>query len=324
MVKAIVAEKAGSSDVLLIKDIKLRELKDQDVLVKHEAIGLNFIDINLRKGLYDFKFPGILGCEAAGYVEAVGKEVRDFKKGDRVAYATIQHGAYSEKRVIDQKYLVPLPDDIDFSDAAALLLKGMTAHYLLRRTFFVTDKNIVLIYAAAGGTGQLLCKLAMHYGATVIAVVGSKEKAQKVSSLGVKMIINRSEEDVATAVKKHTNNHGVHVVYDSVGQATFQKSLECLCDFGLMVNFGSASGTAQYDLSLMKEKCLFLTFPNIFVYKRNRPELLLSANEVFSLLRDKVIQPDVYRAYTFSQIKEAHEDIANQKTMGQCILLPIT
>lgn len=322
MVKAIVAEKAGSPDVLSIKEVTLRSLKDEEVLVKHEAIGLNFVDTNSRKGLYGFKFPGILGCEAAGYVEAVGKEVRDFKKGDRVAYGSVKYGAYSEKRIIDQKYLVPLPDYIDFADAAAMLLKGMTAHYLLRRTFFITGRNVILIYAAAGGVGQILCKLGMHYGASVIAVVGSEEKRKKVSSLGVRMIINYENEDIVESVIKHTSNQGVHVAYDSIGKDTFQKSLECLCEFGLMVNFGSSSGTMQYDLTTIREKSLFLTFPSLFVYKKNRVELLLSANEIFALLKDKTIQPDIYRTYTFSQIKEAHHEIESKKTMGQSILLP--
>jgi NADPH2:quinone reductase len=323
MVKAIVAERAGLANVLELKEITLKPLKSTEVLIRQEAIGLNFIDISRRRGSQAFEFPGILGCEAAGTVEAVGTQVTDFKVGDRIAYATAPSGAYSEKRNIDQKYLVPLPNYVSFKDAVAILLKGMTAHYLLRRTFFVTDRNTILVYAAAGGVGQFLCKLAMHYNASVIAVVGSEEKKKKVSGLGVPIVIDYSREDVLSLIKQHTNDQGVNVVYDSIGRDTFATSLACLGDFGLMVSFGSSSGSIPaIDLEKMSAKCLFLTLPNLFVYKKSRPELLLSANEVFALFKQRVIVPDIFKTYNFSQIKEAHDDIESRKTYGQCILIP--
>jgi len=323
MVKTIVIEKAGTPDILSFKDVDLRKPKEKEVLVKHEAIGLNFIDIQYRRGSYPFAMPGVLGCEAAGVIEEVGEEAKDFKVGDRVAYATSPNGAYSEKRIIDQRYLVPLPEYVSFADAAAMLVKGMTAHYLLRRTFFVTDQNIVMTYAPTGGVGQILCVLAQHYGATIIAVVNSAKKYKKAKDLGIHIVINSEKEDLVESVMAHTNKRGVHVVYDSIGKDTFKSSLQCLSDFGIMVSFGTASGPLpSIDSNKLKKKCLFFTATNLFVYKRSREELLLSSNEVFSLIKQKVIVPDIYKKYTFSEIKEAHSDIENRKTMGQCILIP--
>jgi NADPH:quinone reductase len=323
MVKTIVIKKTGTPDVLCVKDMPLKKPKGKQVVVKHEAIGLNFIDINFRRGSYPFKIPGILGCEAAGYIEAVGEEADDFKIGDRVAYATAPNGAYSKKRIIDQRYLVPLPKYVSFTDAAAMLLKGMTAHYLLRRTFFVSDKNIIMTYAASGGVGQILCALGQHYKTTVIAVVSSKEKYNKAKALGTHIVINSEKEDVLASVMSHSLKRGVHVVYDSIGKDTFEMSLKCLSNFGIMVSFGAASGPIPpIDANKLKEKCLFFTATNLFLYKKSREELLLSSNEVFSLMKQKVIVPDIYKKYSFSEIKEAHSDIENRKTMGQCVLIP--
>jgi NADPH2:quinone reductase len=323
MVKVIVAERAGPPSVLVLKEITLKPLKTTEVLIRHEAIGLNSIDISRREGLQAFDFPGVLGCEAAGVVEAVGEQVTDFKVGDRIAYATTTYGAYSERRNIDQKYLVPLPSYISFTDAAAILHKGMTAQYLLRRTFFVTDRNVILIYDAAGEVGQFLCKLALHYKASIIAVVDSHEKRKKVEALGGHIIIDRFKEDVSTIVKQHTSGQGVHVVYDSIGRDMLDTSLQCLCDFGLIANYSSSYGAlTEANFSALREKSLFLTCTSLNVYKKSRPELLLSANEVFSLFKEGVLVPDIYKTYNFSRIKEAHEDIESGRTHGQCILTP--
>ena len=323
MVQTIVIEKAGSPDVLSLQDKPLRKPKNKEVVIKQEAIGLNFIDIHYRRGSYPFKMPGVLGCQGAGYIEEAGEEADDFKIGDRVAYATAPDGAYSEKRVIHQKYLVPLPEYISFIDAAAMLFKGIAAHYLLRRTFFVADSNVIMTYAAAGGAGQILCKLAQYYGATVIAVVSSEKKYKKVKDLGIHIVINAGKEDIVSSVMSHTLKRGVHVVYDSIGKDTFKTSLRCLGDFGLMVNFGNASGPVPpVDPSALRDKCLFFTATSLFTYKKTREELLLSSNEIFSLLKQKVIAPDIYKKYSFSEIQEAHSDIENRKTIGQCVLIP--
>jgi NADPH2:quinone reductase len=323
MVKVIMLQKNGAQDLFSIKDIELGNLKPTEVIVKHEAIGINFLDIHYRRGSRPFTLPGVIGCEAAGVIEKVGDKATDFKVGDRVAYATAPGGAYAEKRIIDQKYLVPIPEDVSSTDAAAILLKGLTAHYLLRRTFFVTDKNTIMTYAAAGGVGQIFCALAVHYGATLIAVAGSEEKCKKAKALGAHIVINAAKEDVLATVMSHTNNRGIHVVYDSIGKDTFETSLKCLGDFGLMVSFGDSSGPLPaIEPKKLSEKCLFFTATNLFVYKKSREELVLSAYEVFSLLKQKVILPDIYKKYSFDQIAEAHADIESRKTMGQCVLIP--
>lgn len=323
MVKAITIAKTGTPEVLSLTDQPLHKPKGEEVIIKHEAIGINFIDVHHRRGTHNFKTPSVLGCEATGYVEEVGKEATDFRVGDRVAYATAPNGAYSEKRIIHQKYLVPLPDYVSFTDAASMLFKGITAHYLLRRTFFVADVNIILTYVANDGVGEILCKLAQHYKATVIAIVDSEQKYKKIKSLGVNNIINSEKEDVVSSVMSHTLRHGVHVVYDPIGKDTFETSIKCLGDFGLMVNFDNISGNIPaIDPSILQKKCLFFTATNLFTYKKTRAELLLSANEIFSLLKQKVITPDIYKKYSFSEIKEAHSDIENHKVIGQCVLIP--
>jgi NADPH2:quinone reductase len=323
MSKTIILEKIGSPGLFTTKNIALEKPQGQEVVVKQEAIGINFIDIQYSRGAYPFKAPGILGCQAAGTIAEVGDKATDFKVGDRVAYATAPNGAYASSRIIDQRYLVPLPEYISFKDAAAMLFKGLTAFYLLRRTFFITDKNIVMVYAAAGGVGQILCSMATHFGATVIAVVGSEEKYKKVKALGTHIVINSAKEDVLASVMAHTQKRGVHVVYDSIGKDTFDTSLSALSDFGLMVNFGNSSGPIPpIDPAKLSKKCLFFTSPNIFIYEKSREELLLSANEIFALMKQKVIVPDVYNEYSFDQIGKAHSDIESRKTTGQCILIP--
>jgi NADPH2:quinone reductase len=323
MVKTIIIKKPGGPDLLSIQEAPLRKATGKEVIIKQEAIGINFIDILYRRGSYPFEMPGVLGCEAAGYVEELGDEADDFKVGDRVAYATAPNGAYAQKRIIDQRYLVPLPDYVSFTDAAASLLKGLTAHYLLRRTFFVSEQNVIMVYAASGGVGQILCALAQHYGATVIAVAGSAEKQKKAKALGTHIVINSAKENIYESVMAHTRKRGVHVVYDSIGKDTFETSLKCLGDFGLMVNFGNSSGPIPpIDPNKLKEKCLFFTSPSLFLYKKTREELLLSANEVFSLIKQKIIKPDIYKQYSFPQMSEAHSAIETRKTTGQCILIP--
>lgn len=321
MVKCVVLDKTGGPESLIIKDIKIGAPGADEVRIKQKAIGLNFVDTYFRKGSYPVALPAIIGCEACGVVEEVGANVKEFQKGDRVAYATTM-GAYAEERIINKDYLVPVPDYVSDEEAAALLLKAMTAHYLLRRTFFVTPKNTILTHEAAGGAGQMICMLAKHYGAKVIATVGSDEKKKVVESIGVDKVINYKAEDFALAVKEYTKGEGVHVVYDSVGKDTFDKSLECLGDFGLMVSFGSASGEVpDFKLSRLTEKSLFITKPSLFSYKKFRVELLLSANEVFSLIQQKILKAHIFKKYKLSEIQEAHKDLESRKTIGQSVIL---
>ncbi|NRA73154.1 MAG: quinone oxidoreductase [Rickettsiales bacterium] len=323
MVRSIAIEKIGTPEVLSLTEKPLRKPQGSEVLIKHEAIGLNFIDIQYRRGTRPLKTPNVLGCEAAGYIEEVGENATEFNIGDRVAYATAPYGAYSEKRIINQQYLVPLPDYISFTDAAAMLNKGITAHYLLRRTFFVADKNIIMINAASSGVGQLLCQLAQHYGAKVIAIAESEEKYNKLNSLGINTIINSEKNDMLSSVMSHTSKNGVHVVYDSIGKDSFETSIKCLGNFGLMVNFINSSGDIPpIEPKTLREKCLFFTSTDLFTYQKERAELLLTSNEVFSLIKQKAIKSNIYKQYLFSEIKEAHSDLENHKVIGQCILIP--
>jgi NADPH2:quinone reductase len=322
MVKAVVIDHFGEPDVFQLKEIKLNKPGPGEVLVYQHTIGLNFIDVNQRKGTMPIPLPGIIGCEACGVVEEVGEGVQGIKVGDRVAYATAPYGAYCEARIIDQKYLINVPDYISDEQAAALLLKGMTAHFLLRRTFFVRNTTTVLIHAAAGGVGQLLCVLAKHYGATVIAVVGSDEKAKLVSSLGVDHVINYKNEDFLKRVNEITKNQGVAVVYDSVGKDTFEKSLECVGYFGLLACYGQSSGPAPLlDINKLLEKGKFVTRPSLFTYKKDRYELLLSAHEVFGLINQNVIKANIQNKYKLTQVPLAHHNLESRKTTGQSIIV---
>ena len=290
MVKSIVIEKFGNSDVLVEKDTPINlSLAKDEVLVRNTALGINFLDIKQRTGEYPIALPGIIGCEGCGVIEALGEDVKELAVGDRVGYATIPNGAYTEKLVLKNKYLIPVPDYISDEMVVSLLLKGMTAFTYLRRTFFVTNKHTILIYAAAGGVGQLLCSMAKHFGAKVIAAVGTEEKKKIVQSLKVDLACNYVLEDLVAKIHDFTKGNGVHGVYDSIGKVTFQTSLDALCDFGVLISFGSSSGDVEpFDIKLLAPKSLFLTRPSLFTYKKDRGELLLTANEVFTLAEKKL------------------------------------
>ncbi len=322
MVKALVVEKFGGPEVLQIKEVSLNKPGPQEVLVRHTAIGVNFLDIYHRTGEFDIKLPFIPGSEACGVVEEVGSDVQEFKKGDRVAYGTSRTGAYSEARVIDHNLLIPVPDYIKDKEVVAVLLKGMTAFYLLRRTFFISNKHVALVHAAAGGVGQILCRLAKHYKGKVIATTSTKAKVEIVKSLGVDKVINYDEEDFVESVMAYTKQRGVHVVYDSVGHKTFDKSLSCLRDFGLMVSYGRSSGEVErFSIEKLADKSLFITRPSLFNYTQYREELLLNSNEVLTLTQQGVIKTDIFKEYKLSEVAEAHKNIANRSTTGQSIIL---
>jgi NADPH2:quinone reductase len=322
MPRAIVVNEFGGSEVLQIQEVSLAEPGPDEVLIRHKAIGINFYDVRARRGDMNSSLPFTPGCEACGVIEKVGENVVEFKVGDRVAYATIQFGAYAEARIINKKYLVLVPDWIDDETAAAVLLKGMTAYLLLRRTFMVSKKNTVLIHAAAGGVGQFMCRLAKYYGAKVIGVVGSQEKKNIVESLGVDYVISRDEEDFVQRVLEYTNGEGVHVVYDSVGLDTLESSIQCLSVVGLLVSFGSSSGEPNpIPLSSLAQKCLFLTRFVLFVYAENREDLVLTANEVFTLAEQGIFQPNISHRYSFDEIPRAHEELESRSTTGQGVII---
>lgn len=324
MTKAFRFYETGGSDVLRSEDVEVGAPGTGEVRLRQEAIGLNYIDIYFRSGVYPApSLPSGLGLEGSGVIEAVGDDVTDLAVGDRVAYAAQPLGAYAEARVMPAKGLVKIPDGISFDLAAAAMLQGMTAQYLLRRTYHVKKGDTILIHAAAGGVGQIVCQWAKHLGATVIGTVGSKEKAEIAKSKGCDYPILYREEKVSERVKEITNGQGVGVVYDSVGKDTFDDSLDCLKRLGMMVSFGQSSGAVPpVPLKALAPGAYFLTRPSVFQYTATREELLATANELFDVLKSGVVKIDIDATYALADAKQAHDDLEGRKTTGSVILKP--
>ncbi|MDH3282239.1 MAG: quinone oxidoreductase, partial [Gammaproteobacteria bacterium] len=284
MVKAIRVHETGGVDALVWEEVQVDAPGAGEVLLRHTAVGLNYIDVYFRAGGYPAaEFPFTPGFEAAGVVEALGPGVTEFAPGDRVAYASRPIGAYSEQRVISADRLVKVPDSIDDRSAAAMMLKGMTAHYLLRRTYNVKPGDTILFHAAAGGVGLIACQWAKHLGATVIGTVGSREKAELAAAHGCDHPVIYTESDFVERVREITNGQGVPVVYDAVGKDTFDRSIRCLRKFGLLVSFGQASGKIPpFDPGVLSANgSLYLTRPTLFDYIEMRADLIASAGELF-------------------------------------------
>ena len=295
-----------------------------EALVRQTAVGLNFIDIYERTGLYGGSLPTGLGREAAGVVEAVGAGVRDFKVGDRVAYASTSPGAYADERVLPVASLVPVPEGVSDRLAAAALLKGMTAQVLLRRTYKVRKGSVVVVHAAAGGVGSILTQWALHLGAHVIAVVGSDAKAAIVRGMGCKDVLVQGRDDLAARTKELSGGHGAHVVYDSVGKDTFFASLDSLRPLGLMVTYGNASGPVPSiaPLELARRGSLFLTRPTLFSYTAKRSDLLKSAAELFDVIGRGIVRIEIGQTYPIRDVQQAHRDLGERRTVGSTVLLP--
>ena len=325
MSKAIRIERTGGPEVLQWVDVPVGHPGPGEALVRHTAVGLNFIDVYHRRGVYPLpSLPAVLGLEAAGRVEAVGPGVAGVAVGDRVAYAGGPTGAYSEARVVPADRLVKLPDGIDDRRAAAMMLKGMTAEYLLRRTFPVTPGQTILFHAAAGGVGLIACQWARTLGATVIGTVGSKDKAELANTHGCDHVIVTSEEDFVARVREITGGEGVSVVYDSVGKDTFMRSLDCLRPRGLMVSFGQASGMVPpLDISILSAKgSLFLTRPTLMTYTASREDLVASATALFDVVSRGVVRIEVRQTYPLRDAARAHADLEARKTTGSTVLIP--
>ncbi|WP_339859231.1 quinone oxidoreductase [Thalassospira alkalitolerans] len=324
MTKAVRFYETGGSDVLRFEDVDVGAPGAGEVRLRHEAIGLNYIDIYFRSGVYPApSLPSGLGLEGSGVIEAVGNDVTDLAVGDRVAYAAQPLGAYAEARVMPAKGLVKIPDGISFDLAAAAMLQGMTAQYLLRRTYRVKAGDTILIHAAAGGVGQIVCQWAKHLGATVIGTVGSAEKAEIAKSKGCDYPILYREETVSKRVMEITNGQGVEVVYDSVGKDTFDDSLNCLKRLGMMVSFGQSSGAVPpVPIKALAPGAYFLTRPSVFQYTATREELLATANELFDVLKSGAVKIDIAATYALSDAKQAHDDLEGRKTTGSVILKP--
>ncbi|MEW6515219.1 MAG: quinone oxidoreductase [Pseudomonadota bacterium] len=324
MTHAIRIHETGGPEVLRWEEVGVGETAPNEARVRHAAVGLNFIDIYHRSGLYPLPLPSGLGLEGAGVVEAVGSAVTDIKAGDRVAYAGGPPGAYAEVRNIPADRLVKLPDSIDFNTAAAMMLQGMTAQYLLRRTYRVQPGDTILIQAAAGGVGLIVCQWAKALGATVIGTVSSDEKAALAKAHGCDHPIIYTRENFVARVKEITNGEGVPVVYDSIGKDTFTGSLDCLRPLGMMVTFGNASGPVPPvdTLELSKRGSLFLTRPSLFAYVAKRADLLATAQELFDVVVSGKVKIEVNQTYTLKDAAQAHIDLAARKTTGSTILLP--
>lgn len=322
MPKAIRIHHHGGPEVLKWEEVDPGPPGPGEALVRHEAVGLNFIDVYHRTGLYPLPaLPATPGLEAAGVVEAVGEAVTEVAVGDRVAYAGVPPGAYAEVRCIPAHRLVKLPDGISSQQAAAMMLQGMTARYLLKGCWHAGAGTALLIHAAAGGVGLIVCQWARHLGATVIGTVGSAEKAELAKAHGCQHPIIYTKEDFPARVKDITNGRGVDVVYDSVGQVTFMKSLDCLRPMGMMVSFGQSSGPIPpFDLALLAQKgSLFLTRPSLMAYTAKREDLLVHARDLFEVVQSGAVKVAVSRTYPLAEAPRAHRDLEGRKTTGSSI-----
>ncbi len=321
MTHAIKVHATGGPDVLKWESIDVPTPGPQEIRLRHTAVGLNYIDVYFRTGLYPAPLPFTPGLEGAGVVEALGSEVRDLKVGDRVAYASAPTGAYSEARVMPAARVVKVPDGITDAQAAAMMLQGMTVEYLLCRTYPVKRGDTILVHAAAGGVGLILCQWAKHLGATVIGTVGSDEKAALAKTNGCDYPIVYTREDFQARVLEITNGAKVPVVYDSVGRDTFAKSLDCLAPRGLLALFGQASGPVPpFELGTLAAKgSLFITRPTLFTYTATRADLELSANALFNAVLSGAVNIAVNQTYPLRDAASAHRDLEARKTTGSTI-----
>ncbi len=325
MTRAVRFQRHGGPEVLALADVAVGDPGPGEVRLRHTAIGLNFIDVYHRTGLYPVpELPSGLGGEAAGIVEAVGAGVTEVAVGQRVGYATVPHGAYAEARRVPAERLIPLPDGIDDVTAAAILLKGMTAEYLIRRTFPVRAGDTVLFHAAAGGVGQLACQWLASLGATVIGTVGSEAKAAIARAHGCHHALVLGDGPLAPRVRALTGGRGVPVVFDSVGRDTFLASLDCLRPRGTLVSFGNASGKVEpFDLGLLATKgSLYLTRPSLFTYVATRDELRASAAALFDVVLTGAVRATIGQRFPLAAAADAHRALEARETHGSTVLVP--
>jgi len=321
--KAIRVHEHGGPEVLKYEEVPLPEPGAGEARVRLEAIGLNYVDIYQRTGLYPIQVPFTLGMEGAGVIDAVGPNVTEVKKGSRVAYA-MELGSYAEYAVVPAWKLVSLPRDIDARSAAALMLQGMTAHYLTHTTYPLKQGETALVHAAAGGVGLLLIQVAKRLGVTVLGTVSTEEKARLVREAGADAVILYTKTDFAAEVKRLTHGRGVHVVYDSVGKSTFEKSLECLRPRGYLVLFGQSSGpVAPFNLGTLSAKgSLFITRPTLVHYMIDREELLQRTNDLFSWMAAGELKLRIDRTFPLAGAAEAHHQLEGRRTVGKALLIP--
>lgn len=323
-VKAIRISRTGGPEVLECVDVEVGQPGPGEARVRHEAIGVNFIDVYFRTGLYPMQLPAGLGMEGAGVVEAVGEGVTEVKVGDRVAYAGRPPGSYAKSRIMPAWILMRLPDGISFETGAAMMLQGLTVQYLLNRTYKVKAGDTILFHAAAGGVGLIACQWARAIGVNLIGTVGSEEKAALARAAGAAHVINYNTENFVERVKEITNGEKVQVVYDSIGKDTFIGSLDCLRPLGMMVSFGSASGPVPpFSLSeLASRGSLFITRPTLFSYAAKRADLETMTEDLFRMVSSDKVRIDIHQRYKLEDAARAHTDLESRKTTGSSILLP--
>jgi len=324
MPKAIRFHKTGGPEVLVWEDVEVGDPGPGQLRIRQHAIGVNYVDTYQRSGQYAVPLPSGCGSEGAGVVEAVGVGVTDFKAGDRVAYASAPIGAYSEVRLYPADRAVKIPEGISFETAAAMMLKGMTVQYLIKRTFKVQPGMTVLWHAAAGGVGLIACQWLKALGVKVIGTVGSDGKAALARDHGCEHTIVYTRENFVERAKELTGGKGVPVVYDSVGKTTFMGSLDCLQPLGMMVNFGSASGAPEpLNVGLLAQKgSLFVTRPTLNTYAAKREDLVACANDLFDVVKSGKVKIEIAQRYPLKDAAQAHRDLEARKTTGSTILLP--
>ncbi len=325
MTKGIRIHETGGPEKLLYEDVDVGAPGQGEIRIRHSAIGLNFIDCYQRSGLYPLPgLPLILGAEGAGVVEELGAGVTDLAIGQRVAYAGGQIGSYTEERTMSADVVVPVPDSIDDQTAAAMMLKGMTVYMLLHRCYTVQPGNTVLVHAAAGGVGTIMCQWAKHLGATVIGTVGTEEKAEIAKAHGCDHPILYTKVNFAERVREITGGIGIQAVYDSIGKDTFMDSLDCLEKFGSLVSFGNASGPAPEisPLLLMQKGSLFLNRPTLMNYTEKRENILKASQALFDVVSGGQVKIEVSQTYALKNTAQAHADLEARRTTGCTVLLP--
>ena len=324
MPKSIIIKKNGGPEVLELQDVNVGSPGPDEIKVTNHAIGLNYIDTYHRSGLYPLPLPSGIGLEAAGKIDEVGSNVKEFNKGDNIAYAAMPIGSYAQQRIIPSKIAIKVPDGISFQQAATLITKGLTVNYLITKTYKLKAGETVLFHAAAGGVGQIFAQWANSIGAKVIGTVGSDEKIKIAKENGYEHVINYTKEDFTKKVMEITNNEGVPAIFDGVGKNTFKGSLACLKTRGMMISFGNASGPLD-PVNVPKDiqpKGLYLTRPSIAQYFTNRKELQTGADEVFEKVKFGKIKIKISKEYKLAEAKKAHEDLEARKLTGPAILIP--
>jgi len=324
MTKVVKIEKTGGPEVLKIETIELGKTGPEEVLIEQKAIGLNFIDTYHRSGLYPIELPSGIGAEGSGIIKKIGSKVKDFSIGDHIAYAGIPLGAYSSERNYPTKNLVKIPEEIDFNIAATLMTKGLTAYYLLYKTYPVSSNETLLFHAAAGGVGQIFCQWAKSLGCKVIGTIGADEKIDIAKKNGCDFVINYSTEDFAKKVLELTKGKGVSVVYDGVGKNTFEGSIECLKMRGMMVSFGNSSGLVA-DINVKKmiqPKSLYFTRPTMFHYLATKNELKEGADKLFEKISLGKIKIEIFKKYKLDDVVKAHKDLEARKIIGPAVIIP--